>query len=88
MKPVCYATPQDHDLMRGFMTESCRTDRGAAGKSGNNRPFFCRTYVKVSRARHKDGEGERWADEDVSPTINLFDCGDSRSVCCIVRAKA
>ena len=86
MKTTCYATPQDHDLMRGFMTECRPTVSAAAGKSGNNRPFFCRTYVKVASARHADGEGERWADESVSPTINLFDCGDSRSVVAIVKS--
>lgn len=43
------------------------------------------TFVKVSRPMGKDGLGERWARECVSPTVNLFDLtGSSRAVVLIV----
>lgn len=42
-------------------------------------------FVKVARPRGKDGEGERWAYEQVAPTVNLFDNGDSRAVVLITR---
>lgn len=44
------------------------------------------TFVKVARAREKDGLGERWAEESVAPTFNLFDCGEPRCVTLVVRA--
>lgn len=43
------------------------------------------TFVKVARAHAPGGEGERWACEQVSPTLNTFDNGDSRSVVLITR---
>lgn len=43
------------------------------------------TFVKVARAHAPEGEGERWACEQVSPTLNTFDNGDSRSVVLITR---
>jgi len=42
-------------------------------------------FVKVARPHGKDGEGERWACEQVSPTLNVFDNGDSRAVVLITR---
>lgn len=42
-------------------------------------------FVKVARAHAPGGEGERWACEQVSPTLNTFDNGDSRSVVLITR---
>lgn len=44
-----------------------------------------RIFVKVSRARTKGGEGERWDVDTVSPTLNTFDNGDSRSVTLVAR---
>lgn len=41
-------------------------------------------FVKVCRARGKDGEGERWADDAVAPTVNLFDVTPTRFVTLIV----
>lgn len=46
------------------------------------------TFVKVARAREKDGLGERWAEEAVAPTFNLFDCGEPRCVTLVVKAGA
>lgn len=43
------------------------------------------TFVKISRARHSGGEGERWGRETVSPTLNVFDNGDTRSVTLVSR---
>lgn len=46
------------------------------------------TYVKVSRACGKDGLNERWAYEQVCPTLNVFDnTGDARSVVLILKRK-
>lgn len=45
------------------------------------------TYVKVSRARDNQGEGERWAAEQVHPTLNVFDNGDVRCVCAVVHRR-
>ena len=44
-------------------------------------------FVKISRARHKDGDGERWGREDVAPTLNLFDCGDARTTTIFVTSR-
>ena len=44
------------------------------------------TFVKVSRARDNQGEGERWAEEAVHPTLNIFDNGDARCVCAVVQS--
>lgn len=43
------------------------------------------TFVKVARAQHKDGEGERLDLESVSPTLNVFDIGDTRAVVLVTR---
>lgn len=42
-------------------------------------------FVKVSRARAKNGDGERWDTDSVSPTLNVFDNGDTRSVTLVSR---
>lgn len=42
------------------------------------------SFVKVCRARAKDGLDERWAEESVVPTVNLFDVSTSRFVTLIV----
>ena len=47
---------------------------------GNTCPF-----VKVSRARDNQGDGERWSAEQVHPTLNAFDNGDARCVCAVVQ---
>jgi len=44
-----------------------------------------KTYVKISRARRPNGDGERWDVETVSPTLNVFDNGDTRSVTLVTR---
>lgn len=47
-----------------------------------------KTFVKVSRGSGKDGEGERWAEESVCPTLNVFDNGsDTRAVVFILTKK-
>ena len=43
-------------------------------------------YVKVSRARDNQGDGERWSAEQVHPTLNAFDNGDARCVCAVVES--
>lgn len=45
------------------------------------------SFVKVSRARDNQGEGERWSAEQVHPTLNAFDNGDARCVCAVVHEK-
>lgn len=45
-------------------------------------------FVKVSRARDNQGEGERWSAEQVHPTLNAFDSGDARCVCAVVSKKS
>ena len=42
------------------------------------------SFVKVCRARAKDGLDERWAEESVVPTVNLFDVSTSRFVTLVV----
>ena len=38
-------------------------------------------FVKVSRPTGPDGENERWAAREVSPTLNIFDnMGDVRAI--------
>jgi DNA (cytosine-5)-methyltransferase 1 len=37
-------------------------------------------YIKKTRPHGPDGDGERWDTDDVSPTLNQFDAGDSRAV--------
>lgn len=45
-------------------------------------------FVKVARPSGSGGIGERWAREDVSPTLNVFDnTGDTRAVVLVVSAK-
>ena len=45
-------------------------------------------YVKVARPYGKDGLGERWAREEVSPTLNVFDNnGETRSVVLMIEHK-
>lgn len=38
-----------------------------------------RVFVKSQRAREVDGH-EKWIEDDVAPTLNVFDVGDSRAV--------
>ena len=45
------------------------------------------SYVKISRARDNQGDGERWAVEQVHPTLNAFDNGDARCVCAVVESS-
>ena len=45
-------------------------------------------FVKISRARDNQGEGERWSAEQVHPTLNAFDNGDTRCVCAIVHSSS
>ena len=45
-----------------------------------------RSFVKISRARDNQGEGERWSAEQVHPTLNAFDNGDARCVCAVVES--
>lgn len=42
-------------------------------------------FVKISRPRARGGEGERWDFCSVSPTLNVFDNGDVRSVTLVSR---
>lgn len=39
---ICFSSPQDHCISRGYMDECSPTLNAAAGMSGNNRPFFVR----------------------------------------------
>lgn len=55
-----------------------------AGTGGNNLPLA--VFNKVSHARGKDGEGERWAEGDVASTRNVFDIGETRTQECVVSA--
>lgn len=40
-------------------------------------------FVKAARARSKD-DSETWKQGGVSPTLNIFDCGDVRAVVLVV----
>lgn len=47
-----------------------------------------RVFVKVARATGPDGENEKWAAREVSPTLNVFDnMGDVRAVVLIKEVK-
>ena len=43
-------------------------------------PGIDAVYIKKTRPHGPDGDGERWDTDDVSPTLNRFDAGDSRAV--------
>lgn len=45
------------------------------------------SFVKVARPIASGGEGERWNHEQVSPTLNTFDLGDSRAAVLVARAS-
>lgn len=47
-----------------------------------------KTFIKVSRARGKDGVGERWERMCVSPTLALFDLTGESRVCAIVVSES
>lgn len=56
---------------------------GNAG-SGGGRPTVV-PAVKISRARHSGGEGERYAICQTAPTLALFDLGgESRAVTLVI----
>lgn len=44
-------------------------------------------FVKVCRARAKDGLDERWAEEQVAPTVNVFDVSTSRFVTLVAKVS-
>lgn len=44
-------------------------------------------FVKIGRARNSLGEGEHWQREELSPTLNLFDMGDTRSVVAVLNIE-
>lgn len=46
-------------------------------------------FVKVARAREPDGLGERWAQEETCPTLNVFDnTGDTRAIVLVVEGES
>lgn len=84
---VCFATPQLHDTTSGYGENLSPTISAAAGESGNNRPFVCDKaviYNKVTHAKGKDGEGERWEAGEIASTRNVFDVGETRTQECVV----
>ena len=61
---ICYSSPQDHCVTRGFMTECSPTINAAAGMSGNNRPFIVQSFGFDSVA-----SGDTAINEEVSKCI-------------------
>ncbi len=61
---VCFSSPQDHCVTRGFMEECAPTINAAAGMSGNNRPFIVKSYGFDSVA-----SGDTSMNEEVSKCI-------------------
>jgi len=60
----------------------------ADGGPGDTVPIVVsKTFVKTSRAREKDGL-EKWQEEDVAPTVNLFDASSSRAVTLVQQETA
>ena len=59
------------------------TLEAAMGEGGGNVPL---TFGKVSRARGKDGLGERWDEIKVASTRNCMDVGDARTQEAVVGA--
>ena len=41
---ICFSSPQDHCITRGYMEECAPTLNAAAGMSGNNRAFIVKSY--------------------------------------------
>lgn len=41
---ICFSSPQDHCITRGYMEECAPMLNAAAGMSGNNRPFIVKSY--------------------------------------------
>lgn len=41
---ICFSSPQDHCITRGYMEECAPTLNAAAGMSGNNRTFIVKSY--------------------------------------------
>ena len=65
-----------------MMPVALRPDEAGAS-SASPHPF-----VKVCRARGPEGEGERWAAEQVHPTLNAFDGAcETRLVCAVVHRQ-
>jgi site-specific DNA-cytosine methylase len=69
-----------------FMRSSSGTGNGLNYTEGMAQPLTAAhpgidaVYIKKSRPRAPDGEGERWDTDIVSPTLNDFDNSDSRAV--------
>lgn len=61
---ICFSSPQDHCVTRGYMEECTPTLNAAAGMSGNNRPFIVRG--KKTNVISTFGVGEV---DDPSPTL-------------------
>lgn len=59
---------------------------GLAGALPGEPGMQQQTFVKVSRPSGPEGLGERWAEQDVSPTLNNFDNSDTRAVTLAVAA--
>lgn len=61
---ICFSSPQDHCVTRGYMKECAPTLNAAAGMSGNNRPFIVQSFGFDSVA-----SGDTAINEEVSKCI-------------------
>lgn len=78
---VCY---ENHAQDARYTEKStCPTVTARYGTGGGNIPL---TFGKVSRARGKDGLGERWDEIKVASTRNCMDVGDARTQEAVVGA--
>ena len=90
---ICYSSPQDHCVTRGFMTECSPTINAAAGMSGNNKPFVVkpmkeRGYTVLRRdfsplvLNFMGSKGNNVISKDgACPTINAMHGSDVHVVC-------
>lgn len=86
---ICYSSPQDHCVTRGFMKECAPTVNAAAGMSGNNRPFIVKraeSRVKAFGIDQQGGKGGANYTEDVAPTICSDSHGTPHAVCRIYKS--
>ena len=74
-------------VVRGHGDRAGRAGGGADDNEAQGGQLVS-TFVKVSRPRGPDGDGERWAEEGTSPTLSDFDSGDSRAVTLVAEPVA
>ena len=68
-------------------TEPVQTLQERMGTGGNNVPVVAQeTYVKSRRAQTSE-DVETWVESDVTPTLNVFDVGDTRATTAIIEQQ-